>query len=91
MLSASDVNGNVRLYSYDHFFVTAAHCMYALGYPSNTPIYSEIDQNGTTRIIGYEARQPEWKGPETYYDCPGGSQCSMAEAALVRYTVPWGG
>jgi hypothetical protein len=91
MLSASDLYGNIRLYSYDHFFVTAAHCMSSLGYPSNTPINSAIDQTGATRLIGYEFRQPPWEGQETYYDCPAGSRCSTAEAALVRYVVPWGG
>ena len=91
MLSVIDGNGSTRLYSYDHFFVTASHCMWSLGYPSNTPIYQNNDQYGNTRVIGYEFRQPEWLGQERYYDCPGGSRCSTAESALIRYNAPWGG
>jgi len=85
------LSSDTRIYSYDHFFVTNAHCMNSVGYPQNTPIYQNNDQNGSTRIIGYEFRQPLWEGSERYTNCPAGSRCSMAEVALVKYTVPWGG
>lgn len=86
------VNGNFHyLYSYDHFFVTAAHCMYQMGYASNTPIYQTPDQYGSTSVIGYEYRQPQWRPQSQMEDCPAGSLCSLAESALVRYVVPWGG
>jgi hypothetical protein len=91
MLSVLDGNGSTRLYNYDHFFVTASHCMWSLGYPSLTPVYQNYNQSGSTRIIGYEYRQPEWRGQDRYDRCPAGSRCTLAESALVRYSVPWGG
>lgn len=93
MYGMEDRYGFKYMYSYDHFFVTAAHCMYQIGYASNTPIYQAPDQYGFTQVIGYEYRQPQWRGHSEFpVDCPAdGSLCATAEAALVRYTVPWGG
>lgn len=94
ILSAENINGSVWTYSYDHFLVTAGHCMNSVGSSTGTPVYQTPTRS---RVIGYEYRQPLWQSEyyyspgQSYYDCPAGSRCSLAEVALVRYTVPWGG
>jgi hypothetical protein len=73
------------VYDYQHYFVTNAHCMPNAGFASGA-IVAQGPYFDYQYYVGQEDRQPPWGTTADYSDCPPGQRCSLADAALVRYT-----
>jgi len=70
-------------YDFGQYFVTNAHCTSVLGYNDGTQFYQPDQQ--TSPAFAQEVREPLWRTYPAESTCPAGLQCSMADAALVRY------
>jgi hypothetical protein len=59
------------VYDYQHYFVTAAHCMAQPGYSSGTIVAQGASvYDNSSFWLGQERRQPRWLGSQEYADCP---------------------